>query len=323
MTDIQETILYIILSLQNQNQAITLEALQQPLTLLAYSVQNLKVEVDRLAAMGFLICTDGYEYLLTQQGKSEASRIYKIRTREEFSGVINRASNSAAYLDFCAEVYGYRMPLFNMMDKEQLDFVFDSIQVSSSDRVLDIGCGNGCILDHLVKKYGCYGVGIDHIDPPETAQNGTISFIKGDIDKLLEYGLTPNICISVDSLYFSADLEALLNDLKSISVNRLYLFYSQYIFDAKKKQEILLHADHTRLGAILRQANLPYKTIDFSTNERSLYENELGILPKYRDSFAAEGNIRLYENKQSEYTIGKSLYDQGLASRYLYIVMLK
>lgn len=319
MTDFQETILYIMFSLQNQNQAITLDALQPPLTLLAANLQNLEDEVNSLIGSGFLNQTSADEYSLTKDGKFEASRIYKSRSCEEFSGVMERAAYSEVYLDFCSEVYGYRMPLFNMMDKEQLDFVFNSIQPASSDTVLDLGCGTGCILQQLVKKYACYGVGIDQIDP---VGDGLISYIKGDIDDLLDYQLRPNICLSVDSLYFSADLEALIDGLKRITRNRLYLFYSQYIFDAQKKGETSLQADRNRLGTVLHQACLPYQPIDFSDNERSLYENGLVILPKYRDLFAAEGNISLYENKRKEYEIGKSLYEQGLASRYLYIVTL-
>lgn len=321
MTGTQETILYVMFSMQNQDQAITVDALQRQLTMLECMGQNLENEINRLVTMGLIVSINSSEYLLTDLGKNEASRIHKIKVREEFNGLINRGSNSDAYLDFCGEVYGYRMPLFNMMDKEQLDFIFDSIQVSSSDTILDIGCGTGCILNHIVKKYGCYGVGVDHIDPSETAEDGVISFVKGDIDDILEYRLTPNVCLSVDSLYFSVNLEALIYGLKSIS-NRMYLFYSQYLFDATKKHEASLLADHTRLGSVLRQTGCPYKTIDFSTNEQSLYEKGLTILPKYRDLFEAEGNVGLYEAKLKEYTTGKSLYDQGLASRYLYVVTL-
>lgn len=321
MTGTQETILYVMLSMQNQDQAITYEALQQPLNLLGCVVQNLEDEFNWLVTMGLLVSTKSSEYELTDLGETVASRIHKSKVREEFSGIVERASNSKAYIDFCGEVYGYRMPLFNMMDKEQLDFIFDSIQVSSSDTVLDVGCGTGGILNHLVEKYACNGIGIDQLDPLDSAKNGLINYIQGDLDNIAGYELTANICLAIDSLYFSENMEALICDLKSIS-NRMYLFYSQYLFDATKKHETSLLADHTRLGSVLLQTGCPYKTIDFSTNEQSLYEKGLTILPKYRDLFEAEGNVGLYEAKLKEYTTGKSLYDQGLASRYLYVVTL-
>lgn len=320
MTNIEETLIYVILSLHNQNQTITLDALLTPLTMLDYATDNLDIEIGGLIAKGLLISHKTNEYSLTELGKHEASQIYKIRTREEFSGVIERGSNSEAYLDFCGEVYGYRMPLFNMMDKTQLDFVFESIPVSSGDTVLDLGCGTGCILDHLVKKYACNGIGIDHIDPQKAAKSGLIKYIQSDIDDLRGNTINANICLAIDSLYFSANLEALISKLNSISDNRMYLFYSQYIFDLKNKQQSSLHADHTRLASALQYNGIRYYTIDFSGNEYSLYEIGLTVLAKYRASFEAESNISLYEAKLSEYQTGRDLYDQGLASRFLYIV---
>ena len=319
MTSTQETILYVMLSMQNQNQAITYDALQQPLNLLGCIIQNLE-ELERLVTAGLLVSTKSSEYVLTDLGKREASKIYKRKVQEEFGGMVGRASNSKAYIDFCGEVYGYKMPLFNMMDKEQLDFVFDSIPISSSDNVLDIGCGNGCILNHLVEKYGCNGIGIDQLDPPDSAKNGLISYIQGDIDNIDSCRMTANICLAIDSLYFSENLAALILSLNRICIHRMYLFYSQYVFDPAKNNESVLSAGNTRLASALHQKGIQFKTIDFSTNEQSLYENGLTILSKYRDLFEAEGNVGLYEAKLREYTTGKSLYDQGLASRYLYVV---
>jgi len=321
MTDNQKTILYIMANMQNQNQVITLEALRQPLRLLECGDEEIADELARLCDIGLVTRSGADHFHLTKAGKNEASRTYKVKTRIEFNDMINRASESKAYLDFCTEVYGYRMPLFNMMDKEQLDFVFNSIPLSSSDTVLDLGCGTGSIVNHLVNRYGCQGIGIDQIDPQGAARDGSISYIEGDIDDFLAYKVTPNVCLSVDSLYFSADLLALINSMKSIPGIRMYLFYSQYIFDPENKDETLLQADHTRLASVLRQAGLTYKTINFSTNERLLYENWLKALPQYHDRFASEGNIGLYEYKFKECSMGKSLYDQRLASRYLYMAI--
>ncbi|NLW91407.1 MAG: hypothetical protein GXY34_07390 [Syntrophomonadaceae bacterium] len=322
MTDTQEAILYVIASLQNQNQSITLDALRQPFTLMGYGEVDIAEQLGGLAEMGLVYLSVDDQFRLTELGQTEANRIYKIKAREEFSSFIERASASPAYLDFCRELYGYRLPLFNMMDQEQLDFVFNSIPLSGSDIVLDLGCGPASILNHLVNKYGCQGIGIDQIDWPEAAMEGSVFYIQGDIDSFLDYQITSTVCLAVDSLYFTTDLPALISKLRSIPQNRLYLFYSQYIFDPGNKDQSLLHADHTRLAAALHQAGLSYQTIDYSTNERMLYENGLKILPKYRDLFEAEGNMRLYEKNLQEYSMGKDLYDRGMASRFLYVVLM-
>jgi cyclopropane fatty-acyl-phospholipid synthase-like methyltransferase len=84
-----------------------------------------------------------------------------MNAKGEFESKIGRLTKSKTYLNFCEEVYGYRMYLFNMMDREQLDFVFNSIPLASDDMVLDLGCGSGSIINCLVEKYGCQGIGID------------------------------------------------------------------------------------------------------------------------------------------------------------------
>jgi hypothetical protein len=53
--------------------------------------------------------------------------------KDEFGEKIGRLTGSNTYLQFCKEVYGYSEYLFNMMDKEQIDFVLNSIPISSED----------------------------------------------------------------------------------------------------------------------------------------------------------------------------------------------
>ena len=60
--------------------------------------------------------------------------------KNEFNDLIDNATSSEAYLDYCTELYGYRMYLFNMMDKFQLDYLFNNISISKNDSILDLGC---------------------------------------------------------------------------------------------------------------------------------------------------------------------------------------
>jgi hypothetical protein len=100
---------------------------------------------------------------LTKQGRIKAAGISKAMVSDEFKRKIDRFTMSSTYLDFCEEVYGCRVCLFNMMDKQQIDFVLSSIPVSKEDTLVDLGCGSGSILNLLVLKYGCRGIGIDQL----------------------------------------------------------------------------------------------------------------------------------------------------------------
>ena len=100
----------------------------------------------------------------------------------------------------------------------------------------------------------------------------------------------------------------------------MYLFYSQYIFDEVFGDKSILNSHNTKIADILNKNNISFKTIDYSENERLLYENSLKALKKYKRTFEVEGNLDLYEQKLKEDTTGLELYDKNLASRYLYII---
>jgi len=238
--------------------------------------------------------------------------------KQEFSQKICGLSNSPAYLDVCEEVYGYRLPLFNMMDKEQIDYILNTVSISSSDTVLDLGCGNGNLLRLLVTKYGCLGVGIDLLESSLVSFDKDIQYICGNFEHLKDYGLLPTITLSIDSLNFCANIDKIVEQLGSYINNRLYLFWSQYLFDEAADRTCLKN-DHTALACALQEARIAYKAVDYSKNEYCMYIALERALQSRRHFFESEGNLDLFEQKLDETRYGIELYENGLASRYLYI----
>lgn len=238
----------------------------------------------------------------------------------EFEEKIARLSRSEAYLDFCQEVYGYRLPLFNMMDREQFDFLFSEMKCSAANVILDLGCGSGSVLQYVTDKFGCKGVGIDLLSRELLPPDGEIvRYISGDFDRFCKLVVKPSITLCIDSLYFSKDLGKLLSQIHSLQNNRAFLFYSQYIFEENPSGRTILQVDHTVLAEQLKRQNISYRAVDFSENERVFYPVALSTLEKQRDKFRLEGNSDLYEKLLTDNLLGKELYDTGCASRYLYI----
>lgn len=241
--------------------------------------------------------------------------------KDEFSEKIGRLTKSSAYLNYCEEVYGYRAYLFNMLDKQQIDFILGSIPITSDDTILDLGCGSGSVLSMLVTKYGCRGIGLDMLDEKIIGLNNkNIKYIKGDMDRFSDFGLKPSITLSIDSLYFINDPDKLVRQLNSIEGNRMYLFYSQYKFDEVREDKGILQSNNTKIAGFLNKNGIQFKTVDYSENERRLYERSINTLQKYKEAFDGEGNIDLYEQKLKEDTFGMELYKKGLASRCLYVI---
>jgi hypothetical protein len=186
---------------------------------------------------------------------------------------------------------------------------------------LDLGCGSGSILNALVKKSGCSGIGIDQLNSDTVEiENENVQYLNGDIDDIDHFHLHPTVTLSVDSIYFSSDPEAQIRSLCGIKNNRIYLFYSQYLFEDSATEKSILRGDFTKIADILKRINIPYQMIEYSQNERMLYEKSLHALEKREDAFKSEGNFDLYKDKYKEQRMGKHLYDTGNASRYLYII---
>ena len=320
MEEREKAILFILNDLGRMNQEITISSVIHNLELLKSRVEDIGDTLELLQNKGLLRRNNNH-LTLTEAGLAASLQISKEKTKQEFSDYIFRASSSKAYLDYCTELYGYRMCLFNMMDQMQLDFLFNSISITKNDTILDLGCGNGCILNFLTQKYGCHGVGIDQLDALEIKKfSRQIDYIAGNIDELEADRLSPNIIISVDSLYFSNDLNQLLKKLNALKNTRFYLYYSQYIFDKEQKDKNLLNGNNTRLAVGLNYAGIKYRTIDYSKNESELYESGMAVLPRYEGAFELEGNRDIYEKKVKETKFGKELYESGCASRFLYVV---
>ncbi len=312
-------LLHIIFNLEKQKSIVNLESIKNYLKLVDDN-NNLESDIVWLISNEYIKTDSVKNYKLTEKGLIESDRISKAMIIKEFDLKVGRLTNSKAYLDYCEEVYGYRMHLFNMMDKEQLDFLFNSINVSNQDSILDLGCGYGSILTELVKRFKCKGYGIDQLSKRVVeSQDINFTYINMDMDNIREVGLKPSITISVDSLYFCSNLSEIVKHMKSLKDNRLYIFFSQYLFDTYAGKMILEY-NNTTIAKVLEENNISFKYIEFSENERKLYENSLKILPKYEKAFEQEGNLDLFTNKQREDQFGKELYDAGCARRYLYII---
>ena len=316
----EKTILFILHNLSAMNQEITADSVINSIELMRCHIDDIDGTLATLENQGYVIKNHN-TLALTEKGTAEAQIISKVKIKVEFNDLIDRATSSEAYLNYCAEIYGYRICLFNMMDKTQLDFLFNKISITKNDSVLDLGCGNGCILNFLMQKYECHGVGIDQLGSEIFKKyNGLATYIDGSLDELESYSICPSVTIAVDSLYFSNEIDRLLNTLTNLKGNRLYLYYSQYIFDGNQEDKDILKYNNTRLARNLNQSGVNYKTIDYSENERNLYERAIHVLPKYKDAFEREGNKDIYEKKINENKFGRELYDNGCASRFLYII---
>jgi len=98
--------------------------------------------------------------------------------------------------------------------KRQVDFQIISKWVSEGDRVLDLGCGRGVLLEYLKQTKGIYGVGVDiDFDKILSCVKRGVSVYQGDVNDVL--AKFPDHAF--DRVIFSRTVEQLDEPVKTLA----------------------------------------------------------------------------------------------------------
>ena len=282
-----------------------------------------------LVADGYLSENAG-EFALTGQG-SAARKTLEVDNPlwlYEYDNFFSRAEESNAHALFCEQVYGKNLCQHGLADISQLDKLLETLQLSASDRVLDAGCGNGRITEHLHERTGAYFTGID-ISAEAIAQarartatkSGRLTFTVGNMNRLDFRPHTFDTVVAIDTLYYVADLEESLRQLAAVlkPAGQMGLFYTQWINDPSERSGLL--PENTSLAVLLKKHRLKFTYLDLTEPEAEHWRKKLAVLEQLKPEFEREGNLALYHYRHSE-ALRYAHWDAGQRSRHLYHVRL-
>lgn len=137
-----------------------------------------------------------------------------------------------------------------LLKKLELELISNRVEECSA--VLDIGCGNGLTLLHLVKNKHCTGVGVDF--SPELlkvarksaieqgVEKEAVAFLMGDIEDLagdlgvFDYVLTERCLINLESA--ERQHRAFLEIMKHVRVGGRYLMIESFIQGLERINEL-------------------------------------------------------------------------------------
>ncbi len=252
--------------------------------------------------------------------------------RAFYTAFYNAVLTSRAHAQFCELAYGKDLNQHGFLTMDALTFLLDVMHWSASDRILDIGCGSGKITEHIAKATGANVVGMDYI--PEAlmyAQERTqvmlerLNFFVGDLTCLPCMSHSFDALLSIDTLYFSSDYGTTLRQWadRLKEGGHLVIFYSYGASPEYPKESFdtaTLAPDKNPLGRALTMNGLQFRTWDFTTADYVLAQRKHEVLETLRDSFKAEGNSFLYENRIGESEGILEAARSGMHSRFLYLV---
>ncbi|MCE5344175.1 MAG: class I SAM-dependent methyltransferase [Eubacteriales bacterium] len=237
---------------------------------------------------------------------------------------------SPAYAVYCEQVFGCNLAQQGFSDTAQLELMLNEINVKSGERMLDVGCGNGRMLEYLCDRTGAQGEGFDASAVAiAQAQKRTVPkaerllFVTGLLDEQVYPAASFDVVIAVDSLYFSLNLPQTLRKLCwwLKPGGRLAVFYSPFRFSSEEPASGL-EADDTLPARSLQAMGVPYRYIDCTDSHIALMKRKRITAAALRERFAAEGNLNLYENAYTEAVdVGLSPETfRAFSRRYLYLV---
>ncbi|MBN2076180.1 MAG: methyltransferase domain-containing protein [Dehalococcoidales bacterium] len=272
---------------------------------------------DSLLTQG-MVAPHGDFRKLTPEGKVTAEQVRKARPpiyywyREYHSAV----ENSEAFDEFSKSIFGENLGQHDFTDIPQLQMMLKKVQIKENSSVLDIGCGNGKIAEYISDITGAHVTGIDYIpEAVKTARKRTISksdrlsFQIGDIEEPVKAGMTFDMVLSIDSMYFN-DADILLPAWKKLLKpnDHMAIFY--------------LSLDSSDISAALEKLGLSYDVYDLSREHWEHMQRKHIITKEMKGKFESEGNLFIWENLMMESVSDQSPYnpEKTPMRRYLYIV---
>jgi ubiquinone/menaquinone biosynthesis C-methylase UbiE len=273
---------------------------------------------------------------LTEKGVLFRSGENYFPTKQEFrpwwkymyDEYFSRAQTSQAHAKFCERAYGSNLCQHGVADMGQINALIDVLELDETNRVLELGCGNGRITEYISDITGAHITGLDISDVAiQQAQARTeekrdrLLFCVGHIHDLDFQTDSFDTAILIDVIYF-VNRDKTLAQLKEIlePKGQMGIFCTQFL--APEDSEERLQPDKTGLAQSLQEHQLHFAAHCFSKEEAAHCRQKVAILKALETEFAAEGNVWLYNFRLEEVEDhAKSLVERK-RSRYLYHVRL-
>ena len=235
---------------------------------------------------------------------------------------------SKAHSKLCQRVFGKDLCQEGQTDMASLKHLLELMDIKAGDKVLDLGCGAGIIAEYVSDQTGASVIGLDYA---ASAIDEAISRTEGKHDRLtFEHGNFNALdyperffdaVISLDTLYWAADLEVTMLALKRTLKpgGRIGIFMNHHIGEGDLPG--LLAAQHSKLAKAIAKVELPLQTFDYTKEIGNFWRQNFAAATELKEEFEAEGNGFIADSLIRE---SKEDYlpdiEAGIIARYLFFI---
>ena len=278
-----------------------------------------------------LIQGDASGYTLTERGRPLAEHYYAERPDHYwyyYQHYYPAAQASKAHSEFCKRVFGKDLTQDGQADMNSVNDLIAYLEIGEGDSVLDLGCGAGGLSEYISDETGAHVTGLDYaLTAIETATNRTkvkrdrLTFVQGDMNSLDFAERSFDKVISIDTIYWVADIDDALASISRLLKpgGRLGIFVANtpLMDDASGAYE----PDGTWIARSLRKLGLDYDVYDYTESFLQFWPKLKKVVLELKDDFVAEGNEVIFDSfmldADEDYLPAA---EAGKLRRYLYIV---
>jgi SAM-dependent methyltransferase len=281
-----------------------------------------------LADKGLIAGTDA-GYRLSETGRPLAEAYHRERPDlywYHYQRLYPAAHASAAHSRFCERVYGQDLCQEGLADMAAVADLLRRLDLEAGDRVLDLGCGSGIIAEYISDQTGAHVTGLDYaVSAIEEARARTIgksarlTFLQADMNALELPAQSFDAAISIDTLYWVADVAATLSQVvRSLKPDgQIAIFIMGLLEDGDPPEN--LEVDKTMPARALTKLGLSYEAADYTASNAAFWRRVKDVGEALRADFAAEGNEFICDNwlRAADLELLPDI-EKGRITRYLY-----
>lgn len=200
------------------------------------------------------------------------------------------AAQSEAFKLYCRDAFGADFSQDGFSDLNQINTILGYISRKADLHILDIGCGNGKMLNYLQSKTDAHIYGFDYSENAiQTAQSQKLEksdFRVGVIGEI-EYPKEQfDAIISMDSLYFAKDMSQFVGQVRSWlkKDGRFLIGYQEG--DVMPKTD---NCETTVIAGALRENNFKYQVTDITEETYFMLKRKRESVLKFQENFLQEG----------------------------------
>lgn len=278
-----------------------------------------------------LIQADEDGYSLTVSGRPLAEHYYAERPDHfwyYYQHYYPAAHASVAHSKLCERVFGQDLTQDGQADMDAVNDLIVHLEIGPNSKVLDLGSGAGGISEYISDKTGSHVTGLDYaataIETASKRTNGKqdrLTFVRGDMNALDFADSTFDAVVSVDTIYWVADLDEALATISQLLKpgGRLAIFVA--ITPAMGDSPATFVPNGNWVAEALTKRGLAYDIHDYTESFLNHWPKLKKVVLELKDDFVAEGNEAMVDSflldADEDYLPAA---EAGKLRRYLYIV---